>query len=178
MDHRHEIPGIRIRRASLGDASSFPAIENSAGDLFRQIPELAYLADGEDLPADWYRDLVGHDASFVAATPEWPVAFLCAEAEGGVLHIWELGVSRRWQGRGIGRALMSAAIEAARRRGLAAATLTTFRDVPWNAPFYKRLGFEILPETALDDRLAAALRQDAERGLPLCLRCVMRLSLA
>lgn len=70
---------------------------------------------------------------------------------------------------------MEAAIEAARGRQLDAATLTTFRDVPWNAPFYVRLGFEILTEDAIDDRLATALRQDVEQGLPARLRCAMRL---
>jgi hypothetical protein len=32
-------------------------------------------------------------------------------------------------------------IETPGRRRYPAVTLTTFRDVPWNAPFYTRLGF-------------------------------------
>jgi hypothetical protein len=32
----------------------------------------------------------------------------------------------------------------AQRHGLAALTLTTFTDVPWNMPYYERLGFRHL----------------------------------
>ena len=34
----------------------------------------------------------------------------------------------------------------ARSHGYGAVTLTTYRDVPWNAPFYERLGFSVLDE--------------------------------
>lgn len=172
------IPGIAIRRADPRDASDLPAIENSAGDLFRQISHLAHLADGDDLPAAWYRDVIARGESWVAASSDRPVGFLCAEADRGTLHIWELGVRREWQRLGVGRALMDTAIHDARQNGLVAVTLTTFIDVSWNAPFYAKLGFEIVSDGAVDDRLANAMRQDAERGLPPHLRCAMRLSLA
>jgi hypothetical protein len=56
-------------------------------------------------------------------------------------------------------------------------TLTTFRDVIWNEPFYKRLGFRTLRDDEMDERLAELLRQEAERGLPEGSRCAMRLDL-
>ena len=42
---------------------------------------------------------------------------------------------------GIGAGLVRAAQIDARNTGIKALTLTTFRDVAWNAPFYARLGF-------------------------------------
>ena len=61
----------------------------------------------------------------------------------------------------------------ARNSGYSAITLTTFRDLPWNGPFYARLGFEEV--TALDahPRLAGELALEADHGLPVERRCAM-----
>lgn len=53
-------------------------------------------------------------------------------------------------------------------------TLTTFRDVPWNAPFYARRGFELLDDTTIGERLQTILEKEAGHGLPRARRCAMR----
>lgn len=167
-----------IRAAEARDAEALPTLENSAGTLFRSFPSLEWLADSEDLPVERYRELIAQGANWVAVDPdERPIAFLCGSVEEDELHIWELGVRRDLQRFGIGRSLLLAAIHEARWRSLAAVTLTTFRDVPWNAPFYARLGFEQLAGEAIGNRLERVLRADAERGLPIHDRCAMRLRL-
>jgi hypothetical protein len=60
---------------------------------------------------------------------------------------------------------------------LVALTLTTFHDVPWNAPFYSRVGFEVLSASDFDERLSALLRKEVEEGFAEGTRCAMRLSL-
>jgi hypothetical protein len=40
-------------------------------------------------------------------------------------------------------------------QGFDAVTLTTYRDVPWNAPFYARLGFVVVAEQDLSRGLVA-----------------------
>ena len=103
--------------------------------------------------------------------------FLCAEALPNALHIWEVAVAEKWQGQGIGRHLVDAAVCYGRGLGIPSVTLTTFTTVPWNAPYYERLGFEILGAAELDTRLQALLAGEAARGLPAAQRCAMRLSL-
>jgi hypothetical protein len=61
---------------------------------------------------------------------------------------------------------------------LVALTLTTFRDVAWNGPFYQRLGFEELAAHDLSPDLAQILAHEAARGLPGDRRCAMRLDLS
>lgn len=78
---------------------------------------------------------------------------------------------------GIGRCLLRAAIHEGRLRNLASVTLTTFRDVPWNAPFYAMHGFLELGGSELDPRLLARLQDEAKRGFPRDQRCAMRLPL-
>ena len=78
---------------------------------------------------------------------------------------------------GIGRMLLERVIESARQMGYPAVTLTTFREVPWNAPFYTRLGFAMLDELTLPAGLAAKREQETRHGLPPESRCAMRLAL-
>ena len=59
--------------------------------------------------------------------------------------------------RGIGRALLRAAVDWAATRGYDELSLATYRDVPWNAPFYASEGF--VQRGPVDDWYAA-------RGLP------------
>ena len=80
-----------------------------------------------------------------------------------------------WQGKGIGRRLIACVADQARKRGLASLTLTTFRDVPWNAPFYARLGFEMI--TTLTPELREKREEEMAHGLAYDARCAMRLPL-
>ncbi len=52
-------------------------------------------------------------------------------------------------------------------------TLTTFRAVARNLPFYTRLGFEKIPRETLRPELAAVVSEEADRGLDPDTRVVM-----
>ena len=104
-----------------------------------------------------------------------PVGFILAEAHPSSLFVVELSVDLEWQGKGIGRQLIACVADHARKRGLTALTLTTFRDVPWNAPFYAKLGFEYIAE--LTPELREKREEEAAHGLAYNSRCAMRLAL-
>ncbi|MBF3115137.1 GNAT family N-acetyltransferase, partial [Pseudomonas aeruginosa] len=53
----------------------------------------------------------------------------------------------------------------------------TFCDVPWNAPFYARLGFQRLTWQEAGERLRAILGHEQEIGFAADSRCAMRLVL-
>jgi ribosomal protein S18 acetylase RimI-like enzyme len=78
------------------------------------------------------------------------------------------------QGRGLATALLEAAADWAGERGMAAMTLTTFRDVAWNRPFYERRGFRVLGDDELSDALVARRAAEAAVGLDPAIRVVMR----
>lgn len=77
--------------------------------------------------------------------------------------------------KGLGTALVTRIVDLARRRGAPALYLTTFAHVPWNAPFYARLGFSPVPE----DRQPQAIRETLaeEHAMGLTDRVAMRLPL-
>jgi GNAT superfamily N-acetyltransferase len=168
-----------IRRARPNDAAMFPAIENSAGQAFRQLADLTAIADDEDMSVEAHLSLIAQGTSWVAVgRHDRPMGFLCAETGSRNLHIRELSVRYDCQRNGIGRRLVLHAVGQTRMRNMTSVTLTTFRDVPWNAPFYARLGFRVLSPRELTPDLADILRNEAEKGLSLRKRCAMRLVVA
>jgi GNAT superfamily N-acetyltransferase len=80
-------------------------------------------------------------AAVVLASGDPAVGFACVEVVDGEAHIWQLSVHPEAGRQGRGRALVRAVCRWATAQGLPGVTLTTFRDVPWNGPFYSKLGF-------------------------------------
>ena len=71
-------------------------------------------------------------------------------------HLEEVDVHPDHGRRGVGTALVRAVCDWVRRSGHAEITLTTFRALPWNMPFYRRLGFEEMRDDALRPELLAS----------------------
>ena len=166
---------ITVRPTRPGDVTALPAIERAAGERFRDYPELAWLAEGEVISAEQHLDYAERGLSWLALANDQPVGFILAELHVSSLFIVELSVHLDWQGKGIGRRLIACVADHARKRGLASLTLTTFRDVPWNAPFYARLGFEMI--TTLTPELREKREEETAHGLAYDARCAMRLPL-
>jgi N-acetylglutamate synthase-like GNAT family acetyltransferase len=91
------------------------------------------------------------------------------------LHLWELAVRREDQGRGVGKALVEAVVAEARAQDMPQVTLTTFREIPWNGPFYATLGFQEIAPPEMNGRLTAILMREKRLGLDAAARCAMRL---
>lgn len=159
-----------LRLARPGDAAALPGIERAAAAAFAGEPVIDPAHARSD--ADYAR-LIRKGQSLVAHVGETLAGFLVAEPFRRELHIWEMDVLPAFQRRGIGAGLVRAAQIDARNTGFAALTLTTFRDLAWNGPFYARLGFDEV--TALDAhlRLAGELAVEIDNGLPADRRCAM-----
>lgn len=164
-----------VRPTLDSEADLLPDIERSAGLAFLEIAELAWIAKDDVQTAESHRRQIRLGNSWVALDEAGElVGFLAAEIVATELHIWVVAVRHEKQGLGYGRLLMETAINAAGQRGLSAVTLTTFRSVKWNEPFYKTLGFETLRPEQITGRLAEALGLEAEHGIPRDMRCAMR----
>lgn len=159
-----------LRLARPEDAAAMPAIERAAAIAFAGEASIDPARTRSE--ADYAR-LIRRGHSLVAHAGETMAGFLVAQPFSRELHIWEMDVAPAFQRRGIGSGLVRAAMIDARNTGFKALTLTTFRDLAWNAPFYARLGFEEV--TALDahPRLAGELANEVEDGLPADRRCAM-----
>lgn len=162
-----------LRLARPQDAEAMPGIERAAAAAFAAEPALASLDLTRTRSEADYARLIRKGHCLVVHVGEVMAGFLVAEPFRRELHIWEMDVDPAFQRRGIGAGLVRAAQIDARNTGITALTLTTFRDVAWNGPFYERLGFEEV--TALDAhlRLAGELANEVDDGLPADRRCAM-----
>jgi GNAT superfamily N-acetyltransferase len=162
-----------LRLARPDDAEAMPGIESAAARIFADLPGYAHLDLGGTRSADGFRRLIRKGHCLVVFVGEAMAGYLVAEPFSRELHIWQMDVLPQFQRRGIGAGLLRAAQIDARNTGFRALTLTTFRNVAWNEPFYERLGFDEV--TALDahPRLAGELAHEVDDGMPAERRCAM-----
>lgn len=139
-------PDMPIRRADPEDLAFLPAVEAASDTL---LDAVLPAGSGQLPPAATASELAAARHILVAGRP--PVGFARLEEIDGQAHLEQLSVHPDAAGAGLGRALVQAALHWAREQGYAAMTLTTFADVPFNAPFYARCGFEVVryPEGGL-----------------------------
>ena len=169
--------GYSIRLARSHDVAALGEIERAAATLFAPYGLAELFA--ETTPVEELAAPVRDGRLWVAVdAAAQPAGFALATIVGGNAHLHELDVDPAHGRRGIGRALIDAMVAWARVRRFPALTLNTMRDVPWNAPFYARLGFVVLPDSELPEPLRALRRLEVEHGLPGEQRVSMRLSLA
>lgn len=170
----HGTLSAEVRLATAADLSMIPQIELSGAQSFRAFDMPQEVFD-EASPVERWVPLQAAGTVWVAEDEAGQlVAFLAGTRHGQRLHIDEFDVVQAAQGQGLGRRMMGHVIDWARRTGLASLSLTTFRSVPWNAPFYRSCGFEVW-EVGLADDVADALADEAARDLKD--RCAMRLVL-
>ncbi|TQF06603.1 GNAT family N-acetyltransferase [Kitasatospora acidiphila] len=164
----------RVRQVRLDELPLLQDIERAAGECFREIgmPE---IAEDEPLPLDELARYQRSGLAWVAVdSDDAPVAYLIADRIDGALHVEQVSVHPGSARRGIGRALLEDLAERAAAEGVPALTLTTFADVPWNAPYYARCGFRPLPDAELGPGLREVRAQEAAHGLDRWPRLAMR----
>ncbi|MEP3889446.1 MAG: GNAT family N-acetyltransferase [Hellea sp.] len=168
--------GYIIRETEISDVEQLLLVERSAGSVFKSLPGLAWIADDSVISAEEHKSLLAKGFSWVALDflSQAICGFIHAEIIEGEFYVGEVSVCETYQKKGIGSKLLKTALTQAKSLGLSTATLTTFIDVPWNAPYYQRLGFVIIPEDTLPRYLERKLQEEKSAGLPLDRRCAMR----
>lgn len=112
---------------------------------------------------------------WVALAGNTPVGFAHVKIlQPGSAHLDEIDVYPKHGRRGLGTGLIAEVCKWARKHGYEEITLTTFRDVPWNMPFYLRLGFEEVPPELITPAMRSVLNDELRRGLDPTRRVVMR----
>ncbi|MFI7545532.1 GNAT family N-acetyltransferase [Actinoplanes sp. NPDC049599] len=104
-----------------------------------------------------------------------PVGFILVKVVDGAAHIEQVSVDPAHAHRRIGRDLIDHVEDWAAAQDLRRAlTLTTFRDVQWNGPYYERLGFTVLAPADHGPELASLMADEAAHGLDPAHRIAMR----
>jgi len=166
-----------IRLAEPQDVPSLPEIERVAGLLFKTHPaDLGIPDEVYDRPNSIETFEAAQKAGrlWVACGPaREPIGFALVVDIAGFAHLDELDVLPSYGRQGVGSALLATVCNWASTAGYPAVTLRTFRDVPWNAPFYHRRGFQVVERGALSAEHIQLEASERQRGLRTDLRVTM-----
>ena len=166
-----------IRAARSDEIAALQGIEAAAGRLFAEIG-MGDVADDELPSWESLRNYVSEGRAWVAVDDlDRPVGYLLADPLDGNAHIEQVSVHPDHGRRGLGRSLVEHLGAWANERRMPALTLTTFAEVPWNAPYYERCGFRRLSTEELTPGLRGKLEEEAARGLNRWPRVCMRRAL-
>lgn len=162
---REENDGWSIAAAEPREAAVAAEVERAAGLRFaaQGLPE---IATAEPTPEPLLAAAAREGRLLLLHDPDGKVAgFALCDEKDGTAYLAELAVHPRAQGGRRGAALVEAAAAWGRRRGKARLSLSTFRDIPWNGPYYRRLGFEPMPADAVGSELRAVRDREIANGL-------------
>ncbi len=164
------------RLAKAAEVASLPDIERAAAQSFSpyldwlQIP--ASLLEGLTT-LNFLQKAQADNRLWVAVVATRPVGFVVVKFLFESCFIVELDVHPDYSRQGIGSSLVEACCWGAKARGFRRVTLTTFRKVPWNIPFYQSLGFEVLPAERWPAEIRAIVQHEARYGFLTKKRAVM-----
>jgi GNAT superfamily N-acetyltransferase len=147
-EHLRAIPNIELAAAQLlsGHAPQSVLEETTSDSVLQEAVREGHL--------------------WVVLAGSAPVGFAHVEIiDPGTAHLEEIDVLPAHGRRGLGTRLVTEVCEWAASAGYESVTLTTFRDVPWNRPFYERLGFRVIRDAALSAALRAIVEDETRRGL-------------
>ncbi len=169
---------VTFRFAAPLDAHAVRTIEFDAGQRFVSVG-MAGIADAPPMQVDLVnRKIAAQQIVVAVAADETCVGFVMFEPQATRLYVQELDVLTAYAGQRIGAALIEQVAQLARAQQLTQLTLSTFREVPWNAPYYRRLGFRDIEEAELDAALIERRDAHIARGLDESKRVFMRRDLA
>lgn len=169
------IADVRIRLASEADLSALPAIEDDAAHAFAEVG-YGFCTGLPGQSVEALRQAMRDGALLVAEAGEEGrvVGFAQVWRTREAAHLRELNVLRAFQKRGIGKALLEGVESWGREVAVPIVTLTTFRDVSWNAPWYARMGFEAVDAKSLPEDLLHRLAPELALDHPDYPRVIMR----
>lgn len=163
-----------VRAARPDELGLLIEIERAAGASFRALGMDA-VADHDPGSIARLAPYAEGGRAFVAVNgKDRPLGYLLLDIVDGAAHIEQVSVHPDHARRGIGRALIGRAESWAQDHGLPALTLTTYVEVPWNGPYYERLGFHYLTADEETPGLRSIREHESESGLDAWPRACMR----
>jgi GNAT superfamily N-acetyltransferase len=170
---REAAASYSVALARIHDLPALASVELAAARLLVGHAPESVLA--ESTPLGDFEAAQRNGLLWVALDGENPVGFAHVKLlEPDSAHLDELDVHPAHGRRGLGTRLVNAVCSWATDAGLSAVTLCTFRGVPWNMPFYARLGFTPISPLELSDQLRCVVDDETRRGLDPRERVVMR----
>jgi N-acetylglutamate synthase-like GNAT family acetyltransferase len=165
-----------VRAMTRADILTVQRVERAAGQRFRDCddPRIARCADDPVFTTEELMRFIVSQRAWVATEDGNIVGFIVMDVVDRCAHVDEVAVTPVAGRRGHGTALLEQAERWAALQQLPAVTLTTFRDVAWNGPWYAKLGYRELADHECTPTIRALRDEEQRNGLAKELRIVMR----
>jgi GNAT superfamily N-acetyltransferase len=172
-------PQYRVRPARGNEIGELQNIDLASATLFRGSGLIDFGPLGEPtqpIPEDRLRKGFGDGLIWVAVDQmEELVGFALCSDRGNDLYLDQLSVLPRHGRQGLGTRLVRRCLQEGEARSYKWVSLSTFRKVPWNGPFYRKLGFREIPVWRLQD-WQVEIRELQKTTMDVKLRCFMQRS--
>ena len=162
-----------IRAPRLDELERLRDIERLAGIRFAEVG-LADVAAHEPESIDALGEYLHEGRAWVITEQDAPVGYAIVDVVDGLAHLEQLSVLPNHGRKGLGAELLVHVCDWAASRRFDAVTLTTFADIPWNAPFYAKHGFRVMDDAEFGAELRDLRAREAEHGLDPGRRVCMR----
>lgn len=166
LSGRPAVPeGYAIQLADPGHIPRLNDIELAAAGIFPagSLPERVRL---ESLPREALTRAMDQGRLWVALDKdENPVGYAMLEVVGGAALLAQMDVRPEHGRQGLGAAMVRRVARQVGEMGIGELFLTTFSHVPWNAPFYRKMGFEALDPAEQPGFVQGILAEERQRGL-------------
>lgn len=163
-----------IRPARASELTALQSIERSAGLAFADYGMAEISAHDPPSVQELLAYVQANHLWVYAPESAGPVAYMMIDIVDDCVHLEQISVQADYAGYKIGWTLIDWLAVWASAKDYGAITLTTFRDVPWNAPYYQRCGFQILSDSLLGKELLAIRQHETVVGLDKWPRVCMR----
>ncbi|MEM1391665.1 MAG: GNAT family N-acetyltransferase, partial [Pseudomonadota bacterium] len=155
--------GYFLSLGEVGDIPALIAVDKAASALFAHTGLVEPDALDDHVPAEIFEQAMAvGDVVTVYNHHGWPVGFAMFSVRGNGLYLDQISVHPDHGKQGLGRILVYAVIAEAEARRLGHVSLSTFRDLRWNGPFYASMGFVEMDRSKMEPYMLEI--EDAQRG--------------
>ncbi|MDE0753081.1 MAG: GNAT family N-acetyltransferase [Woeseiaceae bacterium] len=160
-EHLKSIPGIELASAALFSERDLPA------NIRFRVTEPDDLLSAQQDERLW----------IAVNEKKRVVGFVAADLVDGEAYLQDLGVLPEFGKKGIGTRLVAVVVGWARDSGFSSLGLVTFKHLPWNAPFYAKLGFIVMDAPEYGPGFSKLFDDEKRLGINIENRVAMRLML-
>lgn len=165
---------LNLRKSSEADIPALQRVESIAARRFHSVPSLAFLATAEVTDRQSHTVSIAQQLAWLVEDRQGTVLGFCyAQVLADILWLAEISTLPQARGKGVGALLLRQARDTADRLQLNGVMLTTYRTLPWNAPWYQKQGFITLDSISLAPELRQKVEQEKLTALWMMPRCVM-----
>ena len=161
---------IIIRLGRTDELGAILEVERLAGQRFsvyginptKEEDEREEESDNDDYEfGAEHEEGLKNNRLWVAVTPGSKiVGFALAQVVDNEGHLRELDVLQEYGRKGIGQTLINTVIDWCHTQGYTTLTLTTFKDIPFNRPYYEKVGFKVIQIGNLRGRLKEMITEE------------------